>query len=142
MQIDDTDRKILALLRENARASNVELARRAGISRTTLQARIERMERAHVIAGYTVRSGEHDRQAIRAHVMITALPKLAPSVESALRKIPEVRTLHSVSGTFDMVAIVMTETVAEMDRLVDRIGALDGVERTTTAIILSTRIDR
>jgi len=142
MQIDGTDRKILALLRENARAPSVELARRAGISRTTLQARIERMERAHIIAGYTIRSGEQDRQAIRAHVMITAVPKLAPAVESALRKIPEVRTLHSVSGTFDMVAIVMTETVAEMDGLIDRIGALDGVERTTTAIILSTRIDR
>jgi len=142
MQIDDTDRKILALLRENARAPSVELARRAGISRTTLQARIERMERAHIIAGYTIRSGEHDRQAIRAHVMITAVPKLAPAVEAALRRIAEVRTLHSVSGTFDMVAIVVSETVAEMDALIDRIGALDGVERTTTAIILSTRIDR
>ena len=142
MQIDDTDRKILALLRENARAPSVELARRAGISRTTLQARIERMERAHIIAGYTIRSGEHDRQAIRAHVMITAAPKLAPAVEAALRRIAEVRTLHSVSGTFDMVAIVVSETVAEMDALIDRIGALDGVERTTTAIILSTRIDR
>ena len=59
-----------------------------------------------------------------------------------MRKIPEVRTLHSVSGTFDMVAVAVTESVAEMDRLIDRIGALDGVERTDTAIILSTRIDR
>jgi DNA-binding Lrp family transcriptional regulator len=100
------------------------------------------MERAHIIAGYTIRSSEHDRQAIRAHVMITAVPKLAPAVEAALRRIAEVRTLHSVSGTFDMVAIVVSETVAEMDALIDRIGALDGVERTTTAIILSTRIDR
>ena len=61
---------------------------------------------------------------------------------SALRKLPEVRTLHSVSGGFDMVAVVVAETVDEMDRLIDHIGALDGVERTTTAIILSTRIDR
>jgi DNA-binding Lrp family transcriptional regulator len=143
MQLDDTDRRILALLRENARASNVELARRAQISRTTLQARIERLERARVIAGYTIRGGgEHERQAIRAHVMITAAPKLAPALQAALQKIPEVRTLHSVSGTFDMVAVVVAETVDEMDRLIDRIGALEGVERTTTAIILSTRIDR
>ena len=143
MQIDDTDRKILALLRENARAPSVELARPAGISRTTLQARMERLERAKIIAGYTIRGdSEHDRQAIRAHIMITAAPKLAPSVETALRKIPEVRTLHSVSGTFDMVAVAVTESVAEMDRLIDRIGTLDGVERTDTAIILSTRIDR
>lgn len=143
MQLDDLDRKILALLRENARASAVDLARRAGISRTTLQVRIERMERARIIAGYTIRSGgEDERRAIRAHVMITAAPKLSPALESALRKIPEVRTLHSVSGTFDMVAVVVAETVDAMDRLIDRIGALEGVERTTTAIILSTRIDR
>lgn len=143
MQLDDTDRRILALLRENARASAVDLARRAGISRTTLQVRIERMERARVIAGYTIRGGdEQERQAIRAHVMITAAPKLAPALESALRRIPEVRTLHSVSGTFDMVAILVADTVDAMDRLIDRIGALEGVERTTTAIILSTRIDR
>ena len=143
MQIDDTDRKILALLRENARAPSVELARRVGISRTTLQARMERLERARIIAGYTIRGdSEQDRQAIRAHIMITAVPKLAPAVETALRRIPEVRTLHSVSGTFDMVAVAVTESVAEMDRLIDRIGALDGVERTDTAIILSTRIDR
>ena len=143
MQIDDTDRKILALLRENARAPSVELARRVGISRTTLQARMERLERARIIAGYTIRGdSEQDRQAIRAHIMITAVPKLAPAVETALRRIPEVRTLQSVSGTFDMVAVAVTESVAEMDRLIDRIGALDGVERTDTAIILSTRIDR
>ena len=143
MQIDDTDRKILALLRENARAPAVELARRAGISRTTLQARMERLERSRIIPGYTIRGdSEQDRQAIRAHVMITAAPKLAPGLEGALRKFPEVRTLHSVSGTFDMVAIVVSESVAEMDRVIDRIGALEGVERTNTAIILSTRIDR
>jgi DNA-binding Lrp family transcriptional regulator len=143
MQLDDMDRRILALLRENARAPAVDLARRAGISRTTLQARIERMERARVIAGYTIRGGgEDERQAIRAHVMITAAPKLSPALEAALRKIPEVRRLHSVSGTFDMVAVVVAETVDAMDRLIDRIGALEGVERTTTAIILSTRIDR
>ncbi len=143
MQLDDTDRQILALLRENARASNVELARRAGVSRTTLQARIERLERAKIIAGYTIRStAEHERHAIRAHVMITAAAKLSPAVEAALRRIPEVRTLHSVSGAFDMIAVVVAESVDEMDRLIDRIGALDGVERTTTTIILSTRIDR
>lgn len=143
MQLDEMDRRILALLRENARAPAVELARRAGISRTTLQARIERMERARVIAGYTIRSGgEDERQAIRAHVMITAAPKLSSALEAALRRIPELRTLHSVSGPFDLVAIVVVETVDAMDRLIDRIGALEGVERTTTAIILSTRIDR
>ena len=56
--------------------------------------------------------------------------------------IAEVRTLHSVSGSFDLIAIVEAASIGELDRLIDRIGALDGVERTLSSIILSTRIDR
>ena len=56
--------------------------------------------------------------------------------------IPELRTLHSVSGPFDLIAIVAATSIGELDHLIDRIGALDGVERTTSAIVLSTRIDR
>jgi len=74
--------------------------------------------------------------------MITAPSKQAAGVESALRQIPEVRTLLSVSGTFDLIAIVVAPSIQELDRLIDRIGILEGVERTTSAIILSTRIDR
>ena len=60
----------------------------------------------------------------------------------ALRRIAEVRVLHSVSGPFDLIAIVAAASIGELDALIDRIGALDGVERTTSAIVLSTRIQR
>ena len=63
-------------------------------------------------------------------------------VEAELRRIPEVRTLHSVSGHFDMIAVVVAPSIGELDALIDRIGALDGVERTMSSIILSTRIER
>jgi DNA-binding Lrp family transcriptional regulator len=53
-----------------------------------------------------------------------------------------VRLLHSVSGDFDMIAIAATSTVAQMDAVLDRIGQLPGVERTTSSIILSTKFDR
>jgi DNA-binding Lrp family transcriptional regulator len=59
-----------------------------------------------------------------------------------LRKIAEVRVLHSVSGPFDLIAIVAAASIGELDALIDRIGSLDGVERTTSAIVLSTRIQR
>jgi DNA-binding Lrp family transcriptional regulator len=79
---------------------------------------------------------------MRAHVMITVRPKEARLVESALRAIPEVRILQSVSGTFDMIAQVVAQSTAEMDALVDTIGSLEGVERTTSSIVLSTKFDR
>jgi DNA-binding Lrp family transcriptional regulator len=143
IKMDPTDQRLLALLRENARASTTELARQLGLSRTTVQSRIERLERDGVVIGYTVRtSAVFDAGQVRAMVMITATPKLTPAIEGALRRIPQVRTLHSVSGIFDFIAGVEAGSVGELDGLVDRIGALDGVERTSTAIVMTTRIDR
>jgi DNA-binding Lrp family transcriptional regulator len=143
LPVDGTDRRLLALLRENARAPVAELARQLGLSRTTVQSRIERLEKTGVIAGYTVRvADEHERGLIRAYIMVTLRPKLSASVESALRRMPEVRALHSVSGTFDLVVVTAATSAGELNAVIDRIGALEGVERTTSAVILSTRIER
>ena len=139
----DADRALIGLLRENARASTAELARRLGVSRTTVQSRLERLEKSGVISGYSVKlSPDYEKNLVRAHILVTALPKLAASVVAVLRRIPEVRTLHSVSGSFDMIIIVEAPAVRDLDTLIDRIGALEGVERTLSSIILSTRIDR
>jgi len=142
-RLDSTDRALLALLRENARTPTADLARRLKLSRTTVQSRLAKLERGRVIAGYTVSLGDEVEAAlVRAHVMITLEPRKSALIEAALRRIDEVRTLHSVSGTFDLIAIVAAPSIGELDRLIDRIGALDGVERTTSAIVLSTRIQR
>ena len=142
-RLDETDRALLALLRENARAPTADLARRLKLSRTTVQSRLARLERERVIAGYTVTvDDEAEAALVRAHVLITLEPRMAAPIEAALRRIAEVRTLHSVSGPFDLIAIVAASSIGGLDRLIDRIGALDGVERTTSAIVLSTRIQR
>ena len=138
-----TDHALLGLLRENARISTAELARRLGLSRTTVQSRIERLERSGVIAGYTVSvADELEAGLVRAHVLITLAPRASGVIEAALRKIAQVRVLHSVSGPFDLIAIVAAGSIGELDALIDRIGGLEGVERTTSAIVLSTRIER
>lgn len=143
MLMDDLDGRLLALLRENARLSVVDLARRLDLSRTTVAHRLQRLESAKVILGYTVRiSEEIESGLVRAHILITLHPKAAPGVEAALRRIPEVRQLLSVSGPFDLIAVVAAPSIRELDGLIDRIGALDGVERTTSTIVLSSRIDR
>jgi DNA-binding Lrp family transcriptional regulator len=141
--LDASDRALLARLRENARAPVAELARELGLSRTTVQSRLDRLQRQRVIAGYTVVvTDEHEAGLVRAHVLITLAPRQSGAIEQALRRIPEVRVLHSVSGPFDLIAIVAAASIGELDALIDRIGQLDGVERTTSAIVLSTRIER
>ena len=143
MKITASDQQLLTVLRENARASTAEIARRLKLSRTTVQSRIERLEQLGVISGYTVRvndAAEHGY--IRAHIMITVLPKQMASVVAALHAMPELRVLHSVSGPFDLIAMGVVPTVVEMYELTDRIGAIDGVERTTSSIILSAKFER
>ena len=141
--MDSIDQRLLSALRENARASTAELARLVGRSRTSVQSRIERLERQGVILGYGVRlAPEHSLGAVRAHVMIKVGPKESRAVTAALRAIPQVRVLHSVSGDVDLIAVAATASVAEMDEVIDRIGGLDGVERTTSSIILSTKFER
>ena len=143
MKLTDTDQQLLSLLRENARASTAEIARRLGLSRTTVQSRIERLERDGVINGYTVRVHDaFERGLIRAHIMIAVHPKQMTSVVTALRAMPELRSLRSVSGGSDLIAIGAVPAVGEMDVLTDRIGAIDGVSRTTSSIVLSTKFER
>ena len=143
MLIDPVDRKILALLRENARMSTALLGRRLGVSRTTVHSRIERLLARRVITGFTVRMGaDQERDQIQAQVMIAAVQKVLARVEAALRSLPEVRKLYSVSGQHEFIAIVVTDSVGEMDQLLDRIGTIEGVDRTESSIVLSTRIDR
>jgi len=143
MTIDSIDRRIIAMLRDNARASTAYLGRHLGLARTTVQSRIERLVKRQVIAGFTLRMGaERERGQLTAHVMITAIPKLLTRLEATLRALPEVRKLYSVSGRHDFIAVLVTDSVGEMDRILDRIGVLAGVDRTDSSIVLSTRIDR
>ena len=143
VNVTDADRALIALLREDARASVADLARKLGVSRTTAQSRLERLERAGVIAGYAVRLGNaYERGLVRAHVLLTTEPKLANHIVADLAGIAEIRKVHSISGSYDMIVVVEAASIEELDGLLDRIGALEGVERTMSSIILSTRLDR
>ena len=141
--MDDLDRRLLDVLRDNARTPTAALARKLALSRTTVQSRLERLEQSGVITGYTVRlSDAHERGQIHAYVMMTVSHKQSAAVVGAIKRMAPVRLLQSVSGPFDLIAEVVAPSVAEMDTLIDALGALTGVERTTSSIVLSTKIDR
>jgi DNA-binding Lrp family transcriptional regulator len=141
--MDELDGRLIEALRENARAPAARMARALGISRTTLQSRLERLEHSGVIAGYTVRLSEtHERGQIHAYVLMTVSHKQSAQVTAAIRRMGAVRLLQSVSGPFDLIAKIVAPGVTEMDALIDFLGALPGVERTTSSIVLSTKIDR
>jgi DNA-binding Lrp family transcriptional regulator len=143
MTIDATDEALLRLLRDNARLPTAELARLLKLSRTTVQSRLERLERNGVIEGYTVRLARPFAKALlRAQVLITVAPKSTARAEAGLRRIPQITALYSVSGMYDLIALIEAMSVEQMDQAIDEIGALEGIERTVSSIILSTKFVR
>jgi DNA-binding Lrp family transcriptional regulator len=141
--LDQTDRRLLALLQADAREPVSSLARKLDLARSTVQERIAKLERSGVIAGYTIRTGEDfaERQ-IAAHVMISVDPKMAVSLTADLKKMPEVHTLAAISGTYDMMAEVAAETTTRIDAVLDAIGHLKGVQKTMSSIVLSVKFER
>ena len=141
--LDTLDRELIALLQANARENAANLARRLGVARTTVLARLARLEEQKVIVGYTVRLAQ-DAQgaALQAYVGITVQPKSGRDVTRRLSRMPEVQQLCAVSGEYDYVAWLRAETPERLDALLDEIGEVEGVVKTTTSIVLAKRIDR
>lgn len=142
MQIDETDRALIAALSDNARLPVADLARLLGLARTTVQARLERLESRGIIAGYTLKRGPGLRPALRATVLISIEPRAAATVLARLRAIGAVETVHTTSGRFDLIAQISAATTEELDRALDQIGEAKGVNSSESLIHLSTRIDR
>ncbi|GAA4030230.1 Lrp/AsnC family transcriptional regulator [Actimicrobium antarcticum] len=141
--LDDIDNKILALLMDDARMPTSSIARHVSIARTTAIARISALEKRGIIAGYGVRLNDALYQpAVRAYVGISLDPRSAAGFVRTLQKMPEVETLCAVSGSVDYMLTLRCRSTAELDRLLDQIGATDGVRQTSTSIILTKRIDR
>jgi DNA-binding Lrp family transcriptional regulator len=142
-RMDELDRHLLSLLEANAREPTASLARKLGVSRTTVQDRIRRLEREGLVAGYTVRLGsEYREERITAYVMLSVNPKLSARVVHALKAMPELRRLHAVSGVYDLLAEISAESTRRIDEVLDTIGSTPGIERTTSSIVLSTKLER
>jgi len=140
---NDADEALIGLLRENARASTAALARKLGLARSTVQSRLERLERSGVIRGYTVELGHGARaRQVQAHAMIAVEPQQQHSVERKLRAMPAVATLLTVSGSYDLIAMLAAESTEALDAALDELRACPGVKSTTTSIVLSRRFDR
>ncbi len=137
------DQTLISLLRNNARLPISELARQLGVSRTAAQARLQRLERTGIIKGYTIKlSDDFLKGSIKAMVMIKAPPGKRVSIDRALSKIPQLITLYSISGSFDIIAVVIAPSVSELDEVIDQIGILEGGEETQSSVILSTKFER
>ena len=137
--MDDLDRRLLGLLRANARTPVATLAKQLGVARGTVQNRLARLERDGTIVGYSVRlKPQVEEQRIRALTTIEVVGNRVDAVINSLRGDPAVVALHSTNGHWDIVAELRADSLSTFDHVLRRIGQIEGVARTETSLLLST----
>jgi DNA-binding Lrp family transcriptional regulator len=137
--MDSLDRRLLALLRENARASIASLAKELGVARGTVQNRLARLERDGTVVGYSVRlKPQVEEHRIRALMTIAVEGNRIDAVITALRGDPAVGALHSTNGRWDIIAELRADSLASFDQVLGRIRQLEGIASTETSLLLST----
>lgn len=143
MEITNKDEHMIMLLRENGRLSVSDLARQLSVSRTAAQMRLKKLERNGVIEGYSARlSDDHAKNRVRALVMIKFPPGKLMEIQQALTEMLQITTVYSISGPFDLAAVISAPSMPVLDEVIDEIGCLEGIDDTMSSIILSTKIDR
>lgn len=139
--MDETDRKLIALLRANARAPVAALAKALKVSRGTVQNRIDRMMARRDIVGFTVKArAETEAERVRA-IMAIAIEgerERSGAVLRALRGFPQVEQVHMTNGRWDMIAELNTESLAAFSAALDGIRQIDGISATETSLLLTT----
>lgn len=137
--MDDTDRQLLSLLRDNARASVASLAKVLRVSRGTVQNRLAKLEADGTITGYTVRlKPQAEGHRIRAFMTVAVEGNRTAAVLAALRGDPAVSALHTTNGRWDMVAELQADSLEAFDSVLSRIRLLEGIANTETSLLLST----
>lgn len=138
--MDDIDRKLLSVLRHNGRASVSDLATTLSLSRATVRARLDRLQNAGDVVGYTVVLKEDvARDPVRALMMIGIEGRGTDRVIRQLSGLPQVRAVHATNGRWDVIAELGTDTLEALDDVLSRIRKFDGVTQSETSLLLSTR---
>lgn len=134
---DDLDRKLIALLRIDGRASISQIATALGVSRATVQIRMDRMVDNGSILGFPVRTRQYEKE-IRAIMLIEVVGKSTANVIHSLRTLPELHTLYTTNGSCDLIAEIYTDLLQSFDRVLREVRSIDGVLNSETSLMLSS----
>ena len=138
--MDDMDGRLIAALRNDARASLSDLAAGLSVSRTTLRSRLARLQQRGEIVGFSVITrADVARDPVRGMMMIGIEGRGAARIKRQLANMAELRAIHSTNGRWDLIVEIGSATLADFDKVLDRIRQLDGVMSSETSLLLSTQ---
>ena len=140
---DDLDRRLVALLRANARESTTSLAKKLGLARSTVQERIARLERSGVITGYAAVLGQDPgEESVEALVLLAVDQPRTRQIIERLGDYPEITLCLAINGAFDLFLTVQAPRLEDLDVILDELAAIPGVRRSETSIVLGRKFDR
>lgn len=137
--MDVLDEKLVTLLRHDARRSISDLAVDLGVSRATVRARMERLERQGDILGYTViLRADALEQRVRGITMIEVEGHTADKVMRALGGFPEISAIHTTNGRWDLIVELNTDTLTQFDAVLRKMRLVPGITGSETSLLLAT----
>lgn len=137
--MDDIDQRLVTMLRHDARLSISELAQTLGLSRATVRSRIEKMERAGDIIGYTVvLRSDAVSMPVRGIMLIEVEGRMKDRVLDALAGFPEIGAVHTTNGRWDLIAELSTDSLTALDAVLSRIRLIPGITASETNLLLAT----
>lgn len=138
--MDDVDQRLIGALRHDARATVSNLAATLGIARTTVRARIERMQARGDIVGFgVILKQDVGQDAVRGLMMIAIEGRGTDRIIRQLQGMGDVRTIHSTNGRWDVIVEIGTATLEAFDQVLHAIRRIDGVSASETSLLLSTK---
>ncbi len=141
--MDDLDSRLLSALHRDARASLSELAETLGVTRTTVRSRLQRLKQSGEIVGFTVLTRRDVAQSpVRGLMMLEIEGRGTERTMTRISAMRQVRAVHSTNGSWDLIAEIGTDTLAELDEVLFQIRRMEGVTRSETNLLLSTRKGR
>lgn len=137
--MDDIDRRLIALLRKDARTPIATLAAKLGVSRGTVGNRLRKLEDNQVIVGYSLRlRPDAQPDCIRAWMGVRIDGNQTRAVVASLLGEPGVGSLHDTNGRWDLLAELRAESMAELSQVLERVRLTKGIANTETSILLAT----
>jgi len=133
--MDDTDREIIKILKDDGRATYSNIGKKVGLSEGAVRKRIKALTDSGIIRRFTVKVGL--TEGAEAITLLSVSPSLPTSdVSKILKKFPNVETVYEITGQYDIAVIISGLNIAEVDECLEKIRRLDGVVNTNTMIIL------
>ena len=136
---DDLDRRIIAHLRTDGRASLSKLSEALGVARGTVQNRLDRLTASGTLLGFTVRvRDDYEADTIHAVMMVEVVGKSTTQVIRRLRGLPEIYSLHTTNGNWDLIANIRASSLSDFDRVLREVRMIEGVSNSETSLLLSS----